>query len=172
MRFTVETKTVNGAEKQDSNLHLVLADGHAVAESQPKPREGVELADTRTLRSEHIELEMKPDGKDLQKIRTTSQSQLEFKPNRPTSQHRTVDASHLRVLYGEGSYADTFLAWNVATKTDRQPKGNAHREARRSRSAASCLLLPGAMNSGRSSSRTAITSPLSIRQATSDMRRV
>jgi lipopolysaccharide export system protein LptA len=125
MRFTVETKTVSGAEKQDSNLHLVLADGHAVAESQPKPREGVELADTRTLRSEHIELEMKPDGKDLQKIRTTSQSQLEFKPNRLTSQHRTVDASHLEVLYGEGSYIDTFLAWNVATRTDRQPKGNA-----------------------------------------------
>ncbi len=122
MRFAVESKTVNGSEKQDSNLHLVLADGHAVAEAQPKPREGAELADTRTLRSEHIELEMKPDGKDLQEIRTSSQSQLEFKPNRPSSEHRMVDASHLRVLYGEGSYADTFLAWNVATRTDRQAK--------------------------------------------------
>ncbi len=88
MRFAVETKTLNGAEKQDSNLHLVLADGHAVAESQPKPQGGVELADTRTLRSDHIELEMKPDGKDLQEIRTSSQSQVEFKPNRPTSQHQ------------------------------------------------------------------------------------
>ncbi|MFL6450832.1 MAG: LptA/OstA family protein [Bryobacteraceae bacterium] len=125
MRFAVETKLVNGAEKQDSNLHLVLADGHAVAESRPQPRQGVELADTRTLRSDHIELELKPDGKDLQEIRTSSQSQLEFTPNRPTSQHRTVDASHLRVLYGEGSYADTFLAWNVATRTDRQPKAGA-----------------------------------------------
>src|SRR4051812_10564429 len=113
MRFAVETKEVNGAEKQDSNLHLVLADGHAVAESQPKPRDGVELADSRTLRSDHIELEMKPDGRDLQEIRTTSQAQVEFKPNRPTSQHRTVEASRLRVLYGEGSYADAFLAWNV-----------------------------------------------------------
>src|SRR4051794_12813451 len=122
MRFAVETKTINGAEKEDSNLHLVLADGHAVAESQPKPQGAVELADTRTLRSDHIELEMKPDGKDLQEIRTSSQSQVEFKPNRPTSQHRTVEASHLRVLYGEGSYADTFLAWNVVTKTDRQVK--------------------------------------------------
>ena len=122
MRFAVETKSVNGAQRQDSNLHLVLADGHAVAESQPKARGGTELADTRSLRSEHIELEMKPDGKDLQEIRTTSQSQLEFKPNRPASQHRTVDASRLRVVYGEGSYADTFLAWNVVTHTDRRSK--------------------------------------------------
>lgn len=125
MRFAVETKTVNGAEKEDSNLHLVLADGHALAESQPKAQPGVELADTRTLRSEHIELEMKPDGKDLQEIRTPSQSQLEFKPNRPSSEHRIVDASHLRMLYGEGSYADTFLAWNVVTRTDRKPKPGA-----------------------------------------------
>ncbi|MFL6417391.1 MAG: LptA/OstA family protein [Bryobacteraceae bacterium] len=122
MRFAVESKPVNGAEKQDSNLHLVLADGHAVAESQPKSRGGVDLADTRTLRSDHIELEMKPDGRDLQEIRTTSQSQVEFKPNRPTSQHRTVEASRLRVLYGAGSYAETFLAWDVATRTDRPPK--------------------------------------------------
>jgi lipopolysaccharide export system protein LptA len=36
-----------------------------------------------------------------------------------------VEASHLRVIYGEGSYADTFLAWNVVTKTDRQVKAEA-----------------------------------------------
>ena len=124
MRFAVETKSVSGVDKQDSNLHLVLADGHAVAESQPTARPGIELADTRTLRSEHIELEMKPDGKDLQEIRTSSQSQLEFRPNRPASQHRTVDASRLRVLYGAGSYADTFLAWNVVTHTDRRSKAS------------------------------------------------
>ncbi|MBV9224356.1 MAG: hypothetical protein JOY85_10035, partial [Acidobacteriaceae bacterium] len=77
------------------------------------------LADTRYLRSEHIELEMKEGGKDIQEIRTPSQAQLEFKPNRHGLPHRLVDASHLRVLYGEGSYVDTFLAWNAATHTDK-----------------------------------------------------
>jgi lipopolysaccharide export system protein LptA len=90
-----------------------------VAESTPLPQPGVLLAETRILRSEHIELEMKPGGKDVQEIRAPTAAQLEFKPNRPEQSHRVVDASHLRVLYGAGSYVDTFLAWNVATHTDK-----------------------------------------------------
>lgn len=119
LRFAIASEEANGKIRHDSNLHLVLADGHAVAESVPQPQPGVQLAETRILRSEHIELEMKPDGKDLQEIRTSSQAQLEFKPNRADQSHRVVDCSHLRVLYGAGSYVETFLAWNVVTHTDK-----------------------------------------------------
>ena len=119
LRFAVEAKQVNGVEADSSDLHLVLADGHAIAQSDPLPQPGVQIAESRYLRSEHIELEMKPGGKDLKEIRTSSQAQLEFKPNRPDQSHRILDASHLRILYGEGSYVDTFLAWNVATHTDK-----------------------------------------------------
>lgn len=119
LRFAVSTKQVNGKEQDSSDLHLVMADGQAVAESVPLPQPGVQLAETRILRSEHIELEMKPGGRDVQEIRTPSQAQLEFKPNRPDQSHRIVDCSHLRVIYGEGSYVDTFLAWNAVTHTDK-----------------------------------------------------
>ncbi len=119
LRFALETKEQKGVEVTDSQLHLVMADGHGVAESVPLPQPGVQIAETRILRSEHIELEMKPGGKDLQEIRTSSTAQLEFKPNRPDQSHRIVDASHLRVLYGAGSYVDTLFAWNVATHTDK-----------------------------------------------------
>jgi lipopolysaccharide export system protein LptA len=119
LRFAVTTKQVNGQAQDSSDLHLVLADGHAVAESAPVPQPGVQLTETRILRSEHIELEMKPAGKDVQEIRTLSQSQLEFKPNRPDQSHRVVDCSHLRVVYGQGSYVDTFFAWNAATRTEK-----------------------------------------------------
>ncbi len=119
LRFAVSSKEVDGETQNSSDLHLVMADGRAVAQSDPLPQPGVLLADTRFLRSEHIELEMKPGGKDIQEIRTSSQAQLEFKPNRPGLPHRTVDASHLRVLYGENSYVDTFLASNAATHTDK-----------------------------------------------------
>lgn len=119
LRFAVATKLVDGDTRNSSDLHLVLADGHAVAESAPVAQPGVALTETRILRSEHIELEMRPDGKDVQEIRTSSQSQLEFKPNRPDQSHRIVDCSHLRVIYGEGSYVDTFLAWNAATRTEK-----------------------------------------------------
>ena len=84
-----------------------------------KPRSPESVPETRILRSEHIELEMKPGGNDVQEIRTSTQAQLEFKPNRAEQSHRVLDASRLRILYGEGSYVDTFLAWNVATHTDK-----------------------------------------------------
>lgn len=119
LRFALEKTKKNGIEVSDSQLHLVMADGHGVAESVPLPQPGVQIAETRLLRSEHIELEMKRGGKDLQEIRTSSTAQLEFKPNRPEQSHRILDASHLRVLYGSGSYVDTLLAWNVATHTDK-----------------------------------------------------
>ena len=120
LRFTAnQERQPNGTLRNDSVLHLVLADGHAQAESVPVAQPGVQLPETRILRSEHIELEMKLDGKDLQEIRTPTQGELEFKPNRPDQSHRILDASRLRILYGEGSYVDTFLAWNVATHTER-----------------------------------------------------
>jgi lipopolysaccharide export system protein LptA len=55
----------------------------------------------------------------VQEIRTPTKAQLEFKPNRAEQTHRVLDASRLRILYGAGSYVDTFLAWNVATHTDK-----------------------------------------------------
>ena len=120
MRFAVTDKVVSGEAKEDSTLHLVLADGHALAVAEPLGvQPGASIPDTRSLRSEHIELEMKPDGRDLQEIRTSSQAQMEFKPNQPGLPHRVVDASHLRVLYGAGSYVDTFLAWDAVTRTDK-----------------------------------------------------
>ncbi|MBV9301212.1 MAG: LPS export ABC transporter periplasmic protein LptC [Acidobacteriaceae bacterium] len=120
LRFTVDSKKQpNGQVQNDSDLHLVLADGHANAESVPLPQPGVQLPETRILRSEHIELEMKPGGKEVQEIRAPSQAQLEFKPNRAEQSHRTLDASRLRIVYGASSYVDSFLAWNVATHTDK-----------------------------------------------------
>ncbi len=123
LRFAVTTKNINGVLGQESDLHLVLADGNAIAESVPLPQPGVQLAETRILRSEHLELDMKPGGKDVQEIRTSTKAQLEFKPNRPDQPHRVIDASRLRVLYGEGSYVDTFLAWDAAVRTDKPASG-------------------------------------------------
>ena len=119
LRFAVTNKLTNGQPVQESDLQSVMTDGNAVAESVPLPRPGIQIAESRILRSEHVELAMKPGGKDVQEIRTPGKAQLEFKPNRPDQSHRVVDASHLRVLYGEGSYVDTFWAWNAAVRTDK-----------------------------------------------------
>jgi lipopolysaccharide export system protein LptA len=114
-----DTQQKNGGITTTSNLHLVTADGHAIAESKPLPVPNVLPSETRILRSEHIELEMKPDGKQVQEIRTSQQAQLEFKPNRAEQAHRILNASHLRIIYGANSYVDTFMGWNVTTHTDK-----------------------------------------------------
>ena len=61
------------------------------------------VAESRLFRSDHIELEMKPDGQKRQGIRTPGKAQLEFKPNAPDQSHRAFDASRLRVHYGRAA---------------------------------------------------------------------
>src|SRR5579875_2092138 len=75
--------------------------------------------------SEHIELEMKPGGREVQEIRAPSNAQVEFLPNRPDQSHRTLTASRIRIFYGNSSYIDRFEAWNVFTHTDK-PASAAH----------------------------------------------
>ncbi|HEX4230372.1 MAG TPA: LptA/OstA family protein [Bryobacteraceae bacterium] len=121
LRFINDTHEVDGKVKSDSDLHLVLADGHAQVISTPLPRPGVAMPETRMLRSEHVELEMKPGGRDIHEIRTIAEGQLEFKPNRPDQVHRTVDATKFRILYGPTNDVESLTASNVSTHTDKLP---------------------------------------------------
>jgi lipopolysaccharide export system protein LptA len=119
LHFELEQK--ESKDKPDSYLQSVTASGQAVAESSPVEQPGVTPTETRILRSETIDLDMKPGGQEVQEIRTLTKAQLEFKPNRPEQVHRVLDASKMRIVYGDHSYVDTFLGWNVATRTDKPP---------------------------------------------------
>ena len=119
--FDIENETVDGKDTSDSQLHAVTADGHAVAISQPLPVPGVLQGDTRILRSEHILLTMRPGGQEVQEINAPTKASLEFKPNRPGLPRRFLDASKLRVLYGDNSYVQSLTASNVKTRTDKAP---------------------------------------------------
>jgi lipopolysaccharide export system protein LptA len=119
LHFELQTKA--GKDKPDSYLQSVIAEGNAVAESSPVEQPGVIPTETRILRSETINLEMKPGGQEVQEIRTPSKAQLEFKPNRPDQVHRVLESSKMRIIYGDHSYVDTFMGWNVTTRTDKPP---------------------------------------------------
>ncbi|MGH9655815.1 MAG: LPS export ABC transporter periplasmic protein LptC [Bryobacteraceae bacterium] len=120
LRFQIESEQQpDGKTRENSALHEVLADGHAVAESVPLPQPGAQLAETRILRSDHIQLEMKPGGQEVQEIRSPTEARVEFKPNRPGQAHRILNASHLEIVYGAGSYVAGFRAWKVATRTEK-----------------------------------------------------
>jgi lipopolysaccharide export system protein LptA len=121
LHFEQEDKTKDGKDTVDSYLHTVTAEGHAIAESSPIEQPGVTPSETRILSSQQIDLDMKPGGKEVQEIYTPSKAQLEFKPNHPEQVHRIIDASKLRIVYGDHSYIDTFHGWNVTTHTDKPP---------------------------------------------------
>jgi len=122
LHFEQEDKIKAGVDTTDSYLSSVTAEGQAVAESSPIPQPGVVPTETRILRSQKIDLSMKPGGQEVQEIYTDSKAQLEFKPNTPQQVHRVIDASKMRIIYGEHTYVDTFHGWNVATRTDKPRK--------------------------------------------------
>lgn len=123
LHFDISTETVNGQERHDSILHEAFAKGNAVVESVPLPQPGVQLAETRILRSQAIELMMRPGGKNIESMRTDAAGQLEFKPNRPGGVHRTLDADDIRIAYGGANSIESFRGTHARTRTDKPATG-------------------------------------------------
>jgi lipopolysaccharide export system protein LptA len=123
LHFDITSKTANGQERHDSILHEAFAKGNAVVESIPLPQPGVQLADTRILRSQAIELTMRPGGRDIESMRTDTAGQIEFKPNRAGAVHRTLDADNIRIVYGEANALESFHGIHARTRTDKPATG-------------------------------------------------
>lgn len=119
LMFDIQEADKDGKKSKESLLREVLADNHAVLEAVPVARPNVQLAETKILRSEHLQLEMKPGGQEIQTIHTPGPGQVEFKPNRPDQAHRVLDAGRLIITYGPDNQIETFHGWQTATRTDR-----------------------------------------------------
>lgn len=119
LQFDIEPEIVNGEEHHNSILHKAFATGSAVVDSSPVPQPGGNPADTRILRSESIEIEMKPGGREIQSLRTDAPGQLEFKPNQPDRAHRWMNGDRIQIAYGEANAIDLFHATKVTTRTEK-----------------------------------------------------
>ncbi len=106
----------------ESRLHQAQASGKAFAESKPAPRQNVPIAETRTLRSEFLELEMRAGGEEIDTLKTHAPGHIEFLPNRPGQRRRVMDAERMTMQYGERNQLKSYTAANVATKTFREVK--------------------------------------------------
>lgn len=109
------------ASSGESVLKQARAFGHGVMESAPAARPGVEQAETRVLRSETIEINMRAGGQEIETVRTHAPGQLEFVPNLPTQHHRTLDAERLTIAFGENNVVRQFTGWNTSTRTEPLP---------------------------------------------------
>jgi lipopolysaccharide export system protein LptA len=119
LQFNVEPEMVNGEERHNSILHHAFATGNAVVDSSPVPVPNVKPADTRILRSDSIEIEMKPGGREIQALRTNAPGQLEFKPNQSDRPHRWMDGDRIQIAYGDANAVDSFHATKATTRTEK-----------------------------------------------------
>ncbi len=104
---------------KDSVLQTALAVGHSVMESKPVPKPGVDVADTRILKSETIKTKMRPGGQDIESVETQSPGAIEFVPNRPAQPHRWMNGERINIAYGEKNQIQTFRSNAVTTRTQK-----------------------------------------------------
>ena len=90
----------------------------AVVTSKPLPAPGRQLSETHVLRSETLEMKMRPGGREIESVVTKAPGTLEFLPNLPVQHHRTLDGKDFVIAYGPQNRLDNFRAVDVKTRTD------------------------------------------------------
>jgi len=104
---------------KDSVLQTALAVGHSVMESKPVPKAGVDVADTRILKSETIKTKMRTGGQEIESVETLSPGAIEFIPNRPAQPHRWMNGERIAIAYGENNQIKSFRSTAVTTRTQK-----------------------------------------------------
>lgn len=107
----------------EARLRLVWTVGQSVVEARPVGAGS--KRETRVLRSERIEMRMRPDGREIESAETQAPGVIEFLPNAPAQRRRRMEAEHIRALYGPRNEMEVLEARSVATQTEypKPPKG-------------------------------------------------
>jgi lipopolysaccharide export system protein LptA len=108
---------------KESVLMSAVSTGNSVAESAPVVRPGVEPPDTRTLRSDTIQLKMREGGKEIASVETSGAGTLDFTPNRPGQPKRNLHGDRIWIAYGPNNRIQSFRSVNVTTRTERPSSG-------------------------------------------------
>jgi lipopolysaccharide export system protein LptA len=107
------------AGNHQTTLKTAFAHGHGYVESKPTGAPAEEqLADTRILRSDIIEMKMRPGGKEIEMITTHAPGHLEFLPNHPGPRRRQMDGERLYITYGQRNMVQSFRSVEVSTHSD------------------------------------------------------
>jgi lipopolysaccharide export system protein LptA len=118
---TVTADRVNLDLQPDGNesvLTQVAATGNGVVTAKPLAAPGRQLSETHVLRSETLEMKMRPGGREIESVVTKAPGTLEFLPNLPSQHHRTLDGKDFVIAYGPQNRLDNFRASGVKTLTD------------------------------------------------------
>ena len=104
-------------ENGESVLKQALAMGNTRAESFPIARPNVPVADTRLLRSEVVEVVMRPGGEEMARMATHAPGAIEFIPNRPGLSRRLLEGERITIEFAAGNRVQSCVALNASTRT-------------------------------------------------------
>ena len=102
----------------ESVLTNVIGEGNAVVTSKPLPVAGRPLSETHVLRSEKLDMKMRPGGREIERVVTQAPGTLEFLPNLPAQHHRTLTGKDMLIAYGPQNRIELFRAADVRTETE------------------------------------------------------
>src|SRR5579872_216821 len=106
---------------KDSILKTAVSTGHSVAVSKPQVKSG-DPPETRILKSDVINTNMKPGGQEIEAVETGGPGSLEFVPSRPNQPHRWMNGDKIWMTYGAQNQLQTFRSVNVSTRTEKPKK--------------------------------------------------
>jgi lipopolysaccharide export system protein LptA len=103
----------------ESTLTHATGLGHAVLDSKqvPDPAKRQKTPESRILRSNYIEMFMRPGGKELDKVVTQSSASLEFLPNEPDQHRRLLTGDKMNIVYGKQNTIQSFSTSKATTET-------------------------------------------------------
>jgi lipopolysaccharide export system protein LptA len=104
-------------ETGESELASAIAKGNGSIESNPIPDPKGNTGDTKRLKSDTLDLFMKPGGRDLDRVVTHSPGTLEFVPNQIARHRRVLKSTDMDIRYGAKSEIQSFHANNATTET-------------------------------------------------------
>ena len=104
--------------EKESILERALANGKAVIESIPGVKAGTPAGETKVLRSESVEMRMRPGGEEIQRVDVHSPGSIDFLPNRPAQRKRHMDAERMIIQYAANNQIELFQGTNVTTRTE------------------------------------------------------
>src|SRR5580698_2259141 len=110
----------------ESVLSTALATGNGTLESKPVPDPKGETGDTKILKADVLDLQMRPGGKELDHVHTQAPGTLEFLPNQIARHRRLLKGDRMDINYGVKNEVQTFHS--VAASTETYPSEDERRK--------------------------------------------
>lgn len=99
--------------RKDSALTKAYAGGKAVLTSVPAST----IGETRIIKSEVVDLYMRPGGEEIDRAETAAPSTLELIPTRANQPHRWLNGERFFIAYGKENHIESFQTTNASTRT-------------------------------------------------------